>query len=79
MSDEQPPREAPMSTTATVTAKEEVMEMLQRLPDEITLDEIQHSIFVLQKAKLARQALADGDVYTHEEVKERLRQWLTDD
>ena len=68
-----------MSTTATVTAKEEVIEMLQRLPDEITLDEIQHSIFILKKAKLARQALADGDVYTHEEVKERLGQWLTDD
>ena len=67
-----------MSTTATITAKEEVMEMLRRLPDNVTLDEIDYSIFVLQKARLARQAIADDDVYTQEEVEERLSKWLTE-
>ncbi|HEU4453019.1 MAG TPA: hypothetical protein VFR81_08160 [Longimicrobium sp.] len=67
-----------MSTTATTTAKEEVIEMLQRLPDDVTLDDIDYSIFMLQKAKLARQAIADGDVYTQEEVEERLSKWLTE-
>ena len=59
------------------TPKQMVLAILRNLPDGVTLDEIEHSIFVLQKALLARQAIADGDVYSHEEVKERMRRWLS--
>jgi hypothetical protein len=64
---------------ATATAKELVMDMLRRLPDDVTLEQIQYSIFMLEKAVLAQEAIAEGDVYTHEEVKEIIRaKWLTE-
>jgi predicted transcriptional regulator len=77
MSDEQPAREPAMSTTATVTAKEEVMEFIRDLPDNLTFDEIMYEIFVLKKLKISMQASENGEVSTHEEVKERFKRWLT--
>jgi hypothetical protein len=59
------------------TPKQMVLAVVRNLPDGVTLDEIEHSIFVLRKALLARQAIADGDVYTQEQVKERMKRWLT--
>lgn len=59
------------------TPKQMVLAIVRNLPDSVTLDEIDYAVFVLQKALLARQAIADGDVYTHEEVEERMKRWLT--
>jgi len=77
MSDETPPREAPMSTTATITAKEEVMEFIRDLPDNLTFDEIMYELFVLEKLKASEQSIQEGRFSTHEEIKERFKQWLT--
>jgi hypothetical protein len=77
MSEEHPPREAPMSTTATTTAKEEVMEFIRDLPDNLTFDEVMYELFVLKKLKISIQASENGEVSTHEEVKERFKRWLT--
>lgn len=66
-------------TTATTTIKDEVIEMVRRLPDDATLEEIQYSLYMFEKGKLAQEAIAEGDVYTHEEVKEIIRaKWLTE-
>lgn len=81
MSEQAPNREAAMPPTApaeTKTAKEEVIDMLRRLPDDLTLEQIQYHVFVLQKSKRVQEAIANGQVYTHEEAKERLKKWLTD-
>lgn len=81
MSEQAPNREPAMPTTApaeTKTAKEEVIDMLRRLPDDLTLEQIQYHVFVLQKAKRAREAIASGQIHTHDEAKERLKKWLTD-
>jgi hypothetical protein len=59
------------------TPKQMVLAMVGNLPDGATMDEIDYAIFVLKKALLARQAIADGDVLSHEEVKERMKQWLS--
>lgn len=56
--------------------REQVIAMLRRLPDDLTLEQIQYHVFVLQKAKRTREAIANGQVFTHEEAKERLKQWL---
>jgi hypothetical protein len=44
-------------------------EVLRRLPPDATLDEVRYSLFMLEKAKLAREAIAKRDVYTHEEAR----------
>jgi hypothetical protein len=58
------------------TPKQIVLGVVRHLPDEVTLEEIRYTIFLFQRAMLVRQAIANGDVLSHEEVKERMKQWL---
>lgn len=58
-------------------AKEIVEEILEQLPDDTTLEEVQYRLFVRQKIE---QGLADveaGKVVTHEEAKRRMQKWLS--
>ena len=61
---------------AVQTAKQEVQELLQELPDDATLEDIQYHIYVKQKIA---QGLADvraGRVVSQEEVEKRFARWL---
>jgi predicted transcriptional regulator len=58
------------------TAKQEVQELVQELPDDATLEDIQYHIYVKQKIA---QGLADvraGRVMSQEEVEKRFARWL---
>lgn len=57
--------------------KEIVEEILEQLPDDTTLEEVQYRLFVRQKIE---QGLADveaGKVVSHEEAKRRMQKWLS--
>ena len=61
---------------AVQTAKQEVQDLLQELPDDATLEDIQYHIYVKQKIA---QGLADvraGRVVSQEEVEKRFARWL---
>lgn len=58
------------------TAKQEVQDLLQDLPEDATLEDIQYHIYVKQKIA---QGLADvraGRVISQEEVEQRFARWL---
>lgn len=58
------------------TAKQEVQKLLQELPDDATLEDIQYHIYVKQKIA---QGLADvraGRVVSQEEVEKRFARWI---
>jgi predicted transcriptional regulator len=60
---------------AMETAKEQVQQILEGLPDDASLEDIQYHIYVRQKIE---QGIADaeaGRVVPHEEVRERLIKW----
>jgi len=57
------------------TAKEQVQRILEVLPDDASLEDIQYHIYVRQKVD---QGLADGDAgrfVSHEEAMRRLDKW----
>jgi len=56
--------------------KAEVASMLETLPDDASLEDIQYHLYVLEKVKrgLAREA-ADGAI-SHQDAKLRLSKWL---
>lgn len=61
-----------------LAVKEIVEEILEQLPDETTLEEVQYRLYVRQKIE---QGLADaeaGRVITHDEVKKRMQKWLSE-
>ena len=57
------------------SVKEEVISLLHKLPDDITLDEIMYHLYVKQKIIKGLKDIEDGNTYTHEEVKEMAKKW----
>ena len=58
------------------TVKQEVSNLLARLPDDCSLEDIQYHLYVLQKIERGLKDVEEGRVYTQEEVKERMAKWL---
>ena len=58
------------------TAKEEVIDLLNQLPDDSTLEEIQYHLYVRQKIQRGLQDVEQGNVKSQEEVENRMRKWL---
>jgi hypothetical protein len=58
------------------TPKQEVEQLLQRLPDNSTLEDIQYHLYVLEKIKRGRADIAAGRSYTEAQARERLSRWL---
>ena len=59
------------------TAKEEVLDLLNQLPDDSTLEEIQYHLYVRQKIQRGLQDVDQGNVKSQEEVENRMKKWLT--
>ena len=57
--------------------KEQVIEMIQALPDESTVDDIMAELYFRMKVDAGLKELDEGKAVSHEEVKERLSRWLT--
>jgi len=57
-------------------AKQEVIKLLQALPDDSTLEEIQYRLFVRQKIERGLEDIAQGKTYSQEAVKERMGKWV---
>jgi predicted transcriptional regulator len=57
-----------------MTTKQSVIELLDKLPENCTLDEIQYHLYVLQTIERGRQEVAQGKNLRHEDVMRELRQ-----
>ena len=58
------------------TAKQEVSDLLTRLPDDCSLEDVQYHLYVLQKIERGLKDVEEGRVYTQEEVEEQMAKWL---
>ena len=59
------------------TAKEEVEQLLGRLPRDCSLEDIQYHLYVLEKVRNGLQAVTEGEV-SQDDAEERLSKWLTE-
>jgi len=57
------------------TAKEAVLKMLDRLPDESSFEDIQYHIYVREKIEHGLQDVKEGRVLSQEEVEHRMARW----
>jgi predicted transcriptional regulator len=60
------------------SAKEEAMQLIRRLPDDTTLEEIQYHLYVQQKVRRGMQDVEAGKVYSQEEVEKRMKRWVSE-
>ncbi len=58
------------------TTKQEVSDLLNRLPDDCTLEDVQYHLYVLQKIERGLKDVDEGRVYTQEEVEKKMSKWL---
>lgn len=58
------------------TAKEDVRHLLEQLPEDVSLEQIQYHIYVRQKIERARAEVRAGNVLSQEEAEERMAKWL---
>lgn len=54
------------------TAKEIAKRLIDRLPEQATLDDIMYELYVRQKIEAGLAAAERGDVLSHEQVKQQL-------
>ena len=59
-----------------MTAKQKASEVISRMPDESTLEDIQYHLYVLQCIEQGEKDIENGNVLSHEEVENRLTKWL---
>jgi predicted transcriptional regulator len=58
------------------TAKQEVKNLLKRLPEDCTLEDIQYHLYVLQKIEQGMLDAQEGRIHTQEEVEKIMAKWL---
>ena len=58
------------------TAKDEVRALLEKLPDDASLNDIQYHIYVRQKIARGLEAIQKGNVSPREEIEKRMARWL---
>ncbi len=55
--------------------KSEALELIQRLPDEVTTDAIMEGLYFTQQIDKGLCDVAAGRVVAHQELKERIARW----
>jgi len=59
-------------------AKQTVQNLLDRLPDDCSLEDVQYHLYVLQSIERGRADVEAGRTISHEDVARNLRKkWLT--
>lgn len=58
------------------TAKEDVQQLLDKLPEDATYEDIQYHLYVRQKIAKGLEDVEKGRVISQEEVEERMSRWL---
>ncbi|TFG00553.1 MAG: hypothetical protein EU529_11295 [Promethearchaeota archaeon] len=58
------------------TIKDRVIESIKKLPDDVNYDDIMESIYVQQMISEGIEQLDKGEYISHEDIKERFKEWL---
>ncbi len=56
--------------------KEKVKNLIDNMPDDTTIDDIMHVLYIQAKLERAEKSVRDGKGVSHEDAKKRLHKWL---
>lgn len=56
--------------------KQQVKEILRRLPDDCSLEDVQYELYVAQKVRRGLDAIDQGKGIPHNDAKKRMKKWL---
>jgi len=61
-----------------VTAKQEVESLLDKLPDDCSLEEVQYHLYVIEKVRNGREAAETQGTRTQQDAERQPGKWLTE-
>lgn len=56
--------------------KAQLLETIQDMPDEFSVDDLIEKLMILKKIEEGQQQIQAGQFYTEEEAKRKLEKWL---
>ena len=56
--------------------KQDVLTLLEHLPDPLDPEQLMHELYLKAKIDRAEQAIARGEIVSHEEVVRRSQEWF---
>lgn len=56
--------------------KSQLLEAIQDMPDDVSIDELMERLIVTQKIERGQQQVKEGKVYSEIEAKKKLGKWL---
>ncbi len=59
-----------------MSTKEAILEMVQQMPEDTTIDDVMDELFVRQKIELGLEQIERGEGVPHEKAKLELQRWL---
>ena len=59
-----------------MTVKEEILELMEQLPEDATIEDAIERLIILYKIQQGLEQLDKGEGIPHEEARKRIRQWL---
>lgn len=59
-----------------VITKQQILELVKELPDEIDIDELMYRLYLIQKLETAEKDVLEGFLVSHEEVIRETSEWF---
>ena len=63
-------------TKTTGNVKQRVRELLDQLPDNCTVEDVQYQLYLIEKINRSEESLRRDGGIPHDEVKRRVASWL---
>lgn len=70
------PRKWPIVYTDSMTTKEKVIQAVQNLPDDASIEDAMERLLLLAKVERGLRQADAGELIPHDQVKERMAKWL---
>jgi len=62
-----------------MTTKQQVRKVLDDLPDDCSLEDVQYRLYVLETIRARLEEEKRGEFLTQDDVERRMAQWLSED
>jgi len=60
-----------------MTVKEQVQKIIDQMPDECTVEDVQHQLYVIEKIRKGIKSIDEGRGIPHDEVRRKFAPWRT--
>ena len=70
-----PDWEVAQRNDAMNAAKQDALDAISRLPEDVDMDEIMYRLYVLDKVRRGREDVAKGRTITREELQREIEAW----